>query len=264
VHLNRFFPSRVLLAMALLGGATLSTRATEESGASPAAIRAGESYLRSLETAGAAYAAGQLSNALDKLDICDQIHANVPDTWNMRGAIYADQHEYNKAEAAFQKAAALNPGDFWPQYNIAQLMLVQKKYPEAVQALNKLAVYKGHEELVSFKLVYADLMMGKNDDAKAVLDAMKFPCDTPAYYFAHSAWSFAHLNQKDGDYFATSGMKVFGPEKCVSFYDALVQAGWLPARNADGSYPEHDTLTALPTVSPPPADVFPGAGGGIQ
>jgi tetratricopeptide (TPR) repeat protein len=262
VHLNRLFPCRIFLAMALLGGATHFSRATEESGASPTAIRAGESYLRTLETAGAAYAAGQLSNALDKLDVCDQIHANVPDTWNMRGAIYADQHEYDKARAAFEKASELNPGDFWPQYNIAQLLLVQKRYPEAVDALKKLSVYKGHEELVAFKIVYADLMQGKMDDAKATLDAMKTPSNTPAYYFAQAAWSFANKDEKNGNYFVDSGMKIFAPEKCVSFYDALVLAGWVPPRNADGSYPEHDTFSALPTFSPAPPDVFPDSAGG--
>jgi len=262
VHFNRFLPCRLFIALALLGTATVSTHATEESGASPAAIKAGLSFLRTLETAGAAYAAGQLSNALDKLDVCDQIHPDIPDTWNMRGAIYADQHQYDKASAAFAKAAELNPGDFWPQYNIAQLLLVQKMYPQAVDAFNKLAVYNGHEELVAFKIVYADLMQGKMDASKKVLDAMKFPCDTPAYYFAHSAWGYAHANQKDGDYWLGAGMKVFGPEKCLSFYDTLVQAGWVPARNADGSYPEQNTLSALPAITP--AQTFPGVGGGLQ
>ncbi len=249
--------------MALLGCAVLSnTQATEESGASPAAMRAGLSYLRALETAGAAYAAGQLSNALDKLDVCDEIHANIPDTWNMRGAIYADQHQYDKALAAFKKAAELNPGDFWPEYNIAQLLLEQKKYAEAVDAFNGLAIYKGQEELVGFKLVYANLMQGKMAPAKKVLDAMKFPCDTPAYYFAHSAWGYANGDQKDGDYWVGAGMKVFGPERCLSFYDALVKSGWVPARNPDGSYPQENPLTALPATTP--AQVFPGTAGGLQ
>jgi len=267
VHLNRPLSRPILVAMAAAAIASplvpLPGHATEESGASPAAIHAGESYLRALETAGAAYAAHQLSNALDKLDVADQIHANVPDTWNMRGAIYAEQHDYAKAQAAFEKAAELNPGDFWPQYNIAELLLVQKEYPQAIEALKKLSVYQGHEELVAFKLVFANLLQGTPDAAKPVLDAMKFPCDTPAYYFAQAAWSFAHQDQKQGDYFARSGMKVFGPEKCVAFYDALAQAGWLQPRNADGSYPDHTSLNALPEATPA-AGLFPGMTGGAQ
>jgi len=251
--------------MAVLGGAALSTtRATEESGVTAAAMRAGESYLRTLETAGAAYAAGQLSNALDKLDICDQICANVPDTWNMRGAIYADQHQYDKARAAFEKSAELSPGDFWPEYNIAELYLVQKQYAQAVDGFNRLAVYKGHEELVEFKLVYANLMQGKMAPAKKVLTSMKSLGDTPAYYFAHSAWGYANGDKKDGDYWVGAGMKVFSPEKCMSFYDSLVLAGWVPARNPDGSYPQQNTLSALPAITPAPGDVFPGTSSGLQ
>jgi hypothetical protein len=110
--------------------------------------------------------------------------------------------------------------------------------------------------------VFAELMQGKNDAAKKVLDAMKFPSDTPAYYFAHSAWGFAQKDAKEGDYWVSAGMKVFGPEKCVSFYDSLVQAGWLTPRKADGSYPDSDTLTALPAVTPPAMSTFPGVDGG--
>ena len=254
-------PCRILLYVALLAVvATFSTHAAQESGASPAAIKAGESYLRALESAGAAYAVGQNSLALDKLDLADQIRPNIPDTWNMRGAIYAEQHDFARAQAAFEKSARLNPDDFWPQYNLAELLLMQKKYPEAVAGFQKLAVYQGHDELVAFKIVFADLLQGKPDAAKPVLDAMKFPCDTAAYYYAHAAWAFAHKDEKEGNYWSNAGIKVFGAGHCLSFYDALVQVGWLPMRNTDGSIPEHTELSTLPAATPS-LDVLPPAAG---
>ena len=66
--------------------------------------------------------------------MADQIAPNIPDTWNLRGAIYAEEHDYEKAEDAFEKAGKLKPGDFWPKYNIAELMLMQKKYGPAAAA----------------------------------------------------------------------------------------------------------------------------------
>jgi tetratricopeptide (TPR) repeat protein len=253
-------PRRILLCTAFLAAAVpFSTHAAQESGASPAAIKAGESYLRALESAGAAYAEHQFSVALDKLDIADQIRPNIPDTWNMRGAIYAEQHDFARAQAAFEKSARLSPSDFWPQYNLAELLLMQKQYPQAVAGFQKLAVYQGHDELVAFKIVFADLLQGKPDDAKPVLDAMKFPCDTAAYYYAHAAWAFAHKDEKEGNYWSHAGLKVFGVERCVSFYDSLVQVGWLPMRNTDGSVPEHTELSTLPAATP--ASVLPPSGG---
>jgi tetratricopeptide (TPR) repeat protein len=233
----------------LLAAVPFSTHAVQESGPSQAAMKAGQAYMRALESAASAYATRHFSVALEKLAMADQIAANVPDTWNMRGAIYAEQHAYEKAEEAFEKANKLNPSDFWAPYNIAQLLLMEKKYGEAADAFQKLSIYQGHEELVQFKIVFAESLQGKTDEAKKVLDTMKFPSDTPAYYFANAAWSFATKDEKQANYWTHAGLKVYGLERCVSFYDALVGVGWLPMRNADGSVPEPAQLS-LPQGTP--------------
>lgn len=247
MHLNRSLcrPLAVLVA-----AISFSAHATQESGPSQAALKAGEPYMRALESAASAYASHDFSAALDKLDLADHIQPDIPDTWDMRGAIYAEQHAFEKAQDAFERAARLNPGDFWPRYNIAQLLLMQKKYKEAAAAFQKLEVYAGHQELVQFKIVYADLLQGNTAAAKPVLDAMKFPSSTPAYYFAHAAWGFAQKDGKEGDYWTQAGLKVFGREPCVPYYDALAILGWVPRRLADGSVPERTDLSTLPAATP--------------
>lgn len=240
----------LLLSVTLFLAASFHGWAAQESAPSKAALDAGPTYLHTLQLAGAAYLERDFAKALDKLDQADQVAPNIPDTWSMRGAIYAEQHAFEKAGDAFEKAAELEPGDFWPPYNMASLLLMEKKYPDAVQAFEKLQVYAGHEELVQFKIVCANLLAGTPDAAKPVLDAMKFPSDTPAYYFAHSAWAFATNDQKDGFYWSTSGLKVFGTIKCLPFYDALASAGWLPMRNTDGSIPQPSSLSSFPAPSP--------------
>jgi len=256
VHLNRSL-CRILVVAAVIVTAIPLTSATshavQESGPSQAAMKAGPAYMRALESAASAYATRHFSVALEKLDMADQIQADVPDTWNMRGAIYAEQHAYEKAADAFEKANKLNPGDFWAPYNVAQLLLMEKKYAEAVAAFDKLSVYRGHEELVEFKLVFANVLQGKMDEAKRVLDTMKFPSDTPAYYFANAAWYYGKKDEKQGKYWTRAGLKVFGIERAVSFYDALAGVGLVPMRNADGSVPEPAQLTTLPTDTPEPA-----------
>jgi tetratricopeptide (TPR) repeat protein len=241
------------LLVALLVAATpFSIHATQQKTMSEAARNAGDAYLRALAAAAEAYSERDFSKALDKLDIADQIAPNIPDTWNLRGAIYAEQHAFEKAEDAFETEGKLTPGDFWPPYNIAELLLMEKKYAQAAAAFQRLEVYAGHEELVQFKIIFADLLMGNMDAAKPVLDAMKFPCDTPAYYYAHAAWEFAHKNEKDGTYFVNAGLKVFGLDRCLSFYDALAQVKWVPMRNADGTVPVTDELSNLPAVNSAP------------
>jgi tetratricopeptide (TPR) repeat protein len=240
VFLKRFFRP-FILSLIVLVFASGAAHCAQESDPSKAAQNAGPPYMRALGAAATAYMQRDFDTALKKLDLADQVAPNIPDTYDMRGAIYAEQHAYEKAEDAFEKAGQLNPGDFWPPYNIASLLLMQKKYPEAVDAFKKLAVYSGHEELVQFKIVFTDLLAGKPEDAKTVLDAMKFPSDTPAYYYAQAAWAFFNKDQKAGNYWSSTGLKVFNLEKCLPFYDALATQHWLPMRNANGSVPHSDT-----------------------
>jgi tetratricopeptide (TPR) repeat protein len=176
----------------------------------------------------------------------------------MRGAIYAEEHAFEKAEDAFEKEESLLPADFWPKYNIAELLLMQKKFAPAADAFRKLQVYREHEELVQFKAVFCSLVAGNADDAKPVLDGMKFPSDTPAYYFAQSAWAFAHKDQNQGFYWSRTGLKVFGLSRCVSFYDALAQVGWLPMRAADGSVPGNGPFASSPLTEQ--GDLLPQTG----
>jgi Flp pilus assembly protein TadD len=240
--MNRLFLPIALSAALLATAIPFTSHATQESGPSKAAIAAGDAYLRALAAAGDAYSQRDFAKALEKLDIADQIAPNIPDTWSMRGAIYAEQHAYEKAEDAFEKEGKLLPGDFWPQYNAAELLLMEKKYAQAAAEFQGLVVYAGHEELVEFKVVYADLLQGNASAAKPVLDSMKFPSDSPAYYFAQAAWAFAHQDEKHGTYWVDAGLKVFGLQKCLAFYDALARAKWVAMRNADGSVPASEQL----------------------
>ncbi len=248
--MNRSLRRIFLRAVVLAAAVPFSASALQESGPSKAALAAGELYMRTLESAASAFAARDFATALDKLDMADQIQANIPDTWAMRGAVYAEQHQFDKAQDAFQLAARLNPGDFWAPYNLAELLLVEKKYAEAAAAFEKLTVYQGHEELVQFKIVFADLMQGKPDAAKPVLDAMKFPGKTPSYYFAHAAWGFAHKDKTEGTYWVNSALKIFGTEPCIPFYDTLVGEGWVAMRELDGSIPEPTQLFSMPAPTP--------------
>jgi tetratricopeptide (TPR) repeat protein len=250
--LNRFLRPFLVYLAVLAAAVPFFTEAAEPIPPSRAAQNAGEPYLRALGEAGMAYAERDFTKALDRLDIADQIQPNIPDTWNMRGAIYAEQHAYERAGDAFEKAAKLNPGDFWPPYNIAQLLLVEKKYAEAAAAFQKLSIYGGHDEMVQFKIIFADLLQGNADAAKPVLDAMKFPSDTAAYYFAHAAWGFAHKDEKEGKYWCHTGLKVFGLEACMSYYDALAGVGWVPMRESDGSVHEQANLLTAPAAAPEP------------
>lgn len=198
-----------------------------------------------------AYAQRDFSTALDKLDLADHIHPEVQDTWSMRGAIYAEQRAFEKAEDAFQHAAKLAPENFWPRYNLAQLLFMQKKYGEAEAAFERLGADPKHRELVQFKLIILDILQNQLDKAQVVLQSMKEPSDTAAYYFAHAGWDFAHKNQREGEYWVVTGMRIFGVERCYSYYDVLADLGWVSKRTANTTgVPPLSLPMATPAVLP--------------
>ena len=119
-----------------------------------------------------------------------------------------------------------------------------------MDAFEKLEVYGGHQDLVQFKIVFASLLQGKPELAKPVLDAMKFPSDSPAYYFAHAAWGFAHKDEKEGNYWINTGLKVFGPAPAISYYDSLAGVGWVTPRGPDGAIPDRVDLATMPVAAP--------------
>ena len=228
----RFLLSSLIAALAVLAFSGNLARAVQEAGPSEGAKAAGDTYLHALQRAAEAYARRDFQAALDRLDVADQIQPGLPDTWSMRGAIYAEQHAFEKAEDAFLNAKKADPRSFWPRYNLAQLLFMQKKFGPAAEAFAKLTGDKENGELAQFKEIISDLLQCDADKAKPVLDAMKFPSDTAAYYFAHAAWEFAHQDEKAGRGFVEDGLKIFGTEKCFPYHHALVEVGWIKKREA--------------------------------
>ncbi len=195
------------------------------------AIKAGPEYLKHLHDAAENYRQRDFEAAIGQLDAADKIKPNLPESLNMRGAIYTEKHDFEKAREVFQQALKLQPDAFWPKFNLAEILLMQKKAAEARAAFEKLPASGVNRELIEFKIILAYLLEGDDANAQAKLDKLKFPSDSAAYYFCHAAWEFAHHNEKEAKGWAQSGIDVFGPQRCIVFYDSLADMGWLPPRD---------------------------------
>src|SRR5205814_460667 len=72
-----------------------------------------------------------LAAALKLIDEADQADPNQASTINLRGEILAQQEQFDQAEAAFKKAAKLDPKLREAQYNLAQIPFKKKEYAKA-------------------------------------------------------------------------------------------------------------------------------------
>src|SRR5437762_212086 len=173
------------------------------------------------------------ATALKLVDQADQADLNQPATLNLRGEILMQQQQFDQAEAAFKKAAKLDPKFREAQYNLAQIPFKKKDYAKAQERFETL--YKrtpgGDKnqaaELIKFKIYMTLLLEGKESRAHAMMEEFQFTGDTPALYYAQAAWEYKHNNAEKAADWAGSADKIYSPALNSVFADAFYDVGWM-------------------------------------
>jgi tetratricopeptide (TPR) repeat protein len=202
-----------------------------------------------------------LATALKLVDEADQADPNQAATINLRGEILMQQEQFDRAEAAFKKAAKLDPKLREAQYNLAQIPFKKKEYAKARDRFETL--YKrtpgGDKnqaaELIKFKIYMTLLLEGKESRAHAMMDEFQFTGDTPALYYAQAAWEFQHNNPEKAADWTASANKIYSSALNSVFADAFYDVGWIQSPvAATMPTPAFDTAQAegSPAVEPSP------------
>ncbi len=173
------------------------------------------------------------ATALKLVDEADKADPNQPATLNLRGEILMQQGKFDDAEAAFKKAAKLDPKLRDAQYNLAQIPFKKKEYAKARDRFETL--YKrmpgGDKnqaaELIKFKIYMTLLMEGKESRAHSMMEEFQFTGDTPALYYAQAAWEYKHNNAQKAEDWTNSANKIYSPALNGVFADAFYDVGWL-------------------------------------
>jgi Flp pilus assembly protein TadD len=171
--------------------------------------------------------------ALALVNEADQADPNQPATINLRGEILMQQQKFDDAEAAFKKAAKLDPKFREAQYNLAQVPFKKKDYAKARERFE--ALYKrtpGGDrnqaaELLKFKIYMTLLLEGKESRAHAMMDEFQFTGDTPALYYAQAAWEYKHNNAEKAEDWTKSANNIYSPALNGVFADAFYDVGWM-------------------------------------
>ena len=206
------------------------------------------------------------ATALKLVDEADKVDANQPATLNLRGEILMQQSKFDDAEAAFKKAAKLDPKLRDAQYNLAQIPFKKKEYAKARDRFETL--YKrmpgGDKnqaaELIKFKIYMTHLMEGKESRAHSMMEEFQFTGDTPALYYAQAAWEYKHNNAQKAEDWTSSANKIYSPALNGVFADAFYDVGWLqrpegttaPAVAFDSGNVATSQTDGAPAVEPSP------------
>src|SRR5205809_4126748 len=173
------------------------------------------------------------ATALKLVDEADQADPNQPAILNLRGEILMQQQQFDQAEAAFKKAAKLDPKFREAQYNLAQIPFKKKDYAKARERFE--ALYQrtpgGDKnqaaELIKFKIYMTLLLEGKESRAHAMMEEFQFTGDTPALYYAQAAWEYKHNNPEKAADWTSSANKIYSPALNTVFADAFYDVGWM-------------------------------------
>ena len=90
-----------------------------------------EKYKVTYIRAAQAFSRNDLENAIKFLELAEQSKPAQANTANLRGAIYTRQRDWPKAQAAFEEALKLQPDLPMAQFNLGEVLFLNKKYPEA-------------------------------------------------------------------------------------------------------------------------------------
>ena len=178
--------------------------------------------------AAAAFAARDFDRAQQLAEQADGIMPNTVMIWNLKGAIAIERGRYEEADGYLHRALELDPDHYPVIFNLTEIPFRQKKYAEARAAMEKLLAKNPKDELVQYRIFLSYLFEKNDEQAKEALDKIVFPGNSPAYYYAHAAWSLAHNDRKDAESWLKSSAYVFKPAQNELFASSLREVKWLP------------------------------------
>ncbi len=173
---------------------------------------------------------GKLNEALAALDELDKAHKPTPESLDLRGCIYLEQEKFDDAKKAFGAAHTANDALFLPRLHLGDVLFRQKKFDEARELYERLdretSILTSSERL-RYGVLLARMGAHEEADAQRAFERIKFPTETPAYYYAQAAWQFAHARKGDAQKWLNTADQIFDANSTVWFARLLYDLGWI-------------------------------------
>jgi Tfp pilus assembly protein PilF len=181
-----------------------------------------ESAQAAIEAVLVDFDAKKYDEALAKLTELQKQRPDDPLVLNIIGSVYTKKNDYTAAENYFRRSLEKQPNFFPSQFNLGELLFLQKKYAEARDHFQGMRAKDARNELLQFKVVLCDLQLNEDDQAKRVMKAIKYPGDSPAWYYAQAAWENKQGNKKKAREYVAGARYIFGPK--TALFDETFEA----------------------------------------
>ncbi|MDX2081434.1 MAG: tetratricopeptide repeat protein [Terrimicrobiaceae bacterium] len=134
---------------------------------------------------------------------------------NLVGAAYTKKRDFATAQTYFDKALAKDPNFFAAKFNVGEIMFLQRNYQGAYEHFSKMLEGDPRNELLQFKVFLSLLELGKMEEAATALKRIKYPSDTPAWYYGQAVWEWKKGDKKKAAEYVTGARYIFGPKTAI-------------------------------------------------
>jgi tetratricopeptide (TPR) repeat protein len=214
-----------------------------------------------VDRANKAIQAGRFADAEKQIDAAGKLQPNAAEVPNLRGVLLTREQHYAEAAEKYNQALAIDPKFYPAKFNLAELALLRGNLPEALQRYQELEEVDRSSEVVQFKIAICYLLLGDETKAKAVIDTIPLPGNTPAYYYARAASWFRKANWPQVDHYVATAHKYYPGNRCA-YFEASLRAVGLDLAKRDPAPAPPTTVPAAPAApasTPVPSITVPAA-----
>jgi tetratricopeptide (TPR) repeat protein len=187
----------------------------------------------SLSAAKNEFRAGNYERAHALLDQIDKAQKPTADVFDLRGSIYLEQGKLAEAEKAFRAAIELDSNNLSAQLHLGDALLREKKSTAArdvwVGALQQTESRSAREKL-RYAILLTYLQSNDKTAGEKSLERIKFPTETPAYYYAQAAWEFANGQPSEARKWIKAAGEMFDATASAWFLRPFYDFGWLSGK----------------------------------
>ena len=173
---------------------------------------------------------GELDASLSKVNEVIKIDSQNKQAYLLRGSIYAQKKEWDKADYDYDVALTIDPGSAIVKFDLAELKFMQKKYDEARPGFAQVQGDKDLGDFATYKVFLCDLFGAHEAVAAKELDALNQVGGNPSYYFGNAAWDLVHNKPEEAAGWLKSASRIYAnvPQKFTKYTSSLTNLGYLP------------------------------------
>lgn len=167
------------------------------------------------------YEAGEYKAALEHLGKLGGPAAQDLSVLNLRGAILTKLGDYNQALQLFQSILEADPNYFPAAFNLGEVQFVRGDYAGALASFREMARRDPLNELVRFKIMLCELLVGNDDEARRVASGLVPAGATPAWYYAQAMLALKQGDRRGMEKHTAVARDIYGADACRLFDESV-------------------------------------------